>query len=101
MSGSVDELAAEEFLIVRFVYNFLVSGFILDDHQPVARCMESEDWNVDSAIEDDVPLQILDRIRVCLDSRSMIQSFQVFVQIQASLFIERMHLVTIPRTLEL
>src|ERR1700730_12172474 len=101
MSGAVHELTAQELLIVRFVHNFLISGFIFDHHESITRCMQRENWNVDPAVEDNVFLEILDGVRICLDSGGMIQSFQILMQIQASLFIERPHFLPVTGTLEL
>src|ERR1700733_14582056 len=100
--GAIHEsLAQQAAVIVHTVHNVLVSGFILHDDEAVALGVHGEDGNIDLAIENNILLEIVDRLRTRLDAGGAIQRVEVFFQAEAGGLIERPDFVAVNRFFEL
>jgi hypothetical protein len=73
VAGAIDEsLAQQAAVIVHAVHDILVRCFIFDHDQAVALGVQSEDGNVYLAVENNILLQVIDRLWIRLDAGSVI-----------------------------
>ncbi len=77
VSRAIDKRAAKELSVARFVDDVLVSAFVLNHHQTVALGMQRQHRDVDLTIENDIPFQVTNGLRIGADSRGIVQRLQI------------------------
>src|SRR5580704_5470849 len=63
--------------------------------------MQREDRNMNFAVKNNIPLEVLDGFGVGADSRRVIQRVQIGVQVEARLLVKRANLLAADRTIQL
>ena len=98
---AIDKRAAQKFSVVRFIDNVLVGAFVLNHNQAIAFGVHGQDRNVNFAVENYIPLEVVDGLAIGADSRGIVQRVQIGVEIEAGLLVERTHLVAADRAIQL
>src|SRR5580700_2410527 len=75
MPRAVNKRPPQEFSVSFFVDHFLVSALVLNYYQAIALRVEREHWNVNLAIENDIPLEVAHGLGIGADSYGLIQKF--------------------------
>jgi hypothetical protein len=83
------------------VDDILVGALVFYYDQPIALGVQSQHGNMNLPVEGNVVFQVSDRGLLGLDARSIVQSLNIVIQIEASLLVERLNLRIVDRILEL
>src|SRR6185437_14700744 len=83
MAGAMDKNLSQEMLVARLVHHVTIRALILVGDQPITFRMHGQHGKINVAIENDVLLQIIHRIRIGGNPCSLVQRIQIIIQAES------------------
>src|SRR5258708_6267579 len=101
MPGASHESAAQEFSVAIFPHNLPVRALVLDHNESVAGGVQREDGNVNVPVVHDVLLKVFNSVVIRANPRGILEGIKIGIKAEASLLVERDHLITTGGMLQL